>query len=119
MDLSISDTHVFWCGSDGLDVGRAVGLKVTNSTFSGTPGAGIRNSFGTRSLFFANTCQAQSLNGNGSPSEQYCVYEDTTANNNTYLNNDGSGTTYGNSMHGGLPMRPLPVSPIRFGSSAR
>lgn len=99
-DLSISETHVFWCGTDGLVLQHVSGVKVSNSTFSGTPEVGIHNMYATDSFFFGNTCDAKSFNGNGASSQKFCVYEEGPANNNTYLKNDAVGTTYGNSYHG-------------------
>ena len=99
-DISVSDTHVFWCGVDGLVIGKATGVKVMGSTFSGTPHTGIHVAKGTRSFISGNSCQGQSLNGNGSATQRFCVYEEPGASNNRYVGNDGTGTTYGNSFHG-------------------
>lgn len=99
-DISISDTHVFWCGMDGLVIGHATGVKVMGSTFSGLPHTGIHVVFGTRSFIEGNSCQGQNLNGNGSATQLFCIYEEPRATNNRYIGNDGTGTTYGNSFHG-------------------
>lgn len=99
-DISISDTHVFWCGVDGLTIGHATGVKVTGSTFSGLPHTGIHVVYGTRSFIEGNSCEGQNLNGNGSATQLFCIYEEPPAMNNRYIGNDGTGTTYGNSFHG-------------------
>ena len=99
-DISISDTHVFWCGVDGLVIGHATGVKVMGSTFSGLPHTGIHVVHATRSFISGNSCQGQSMNGNGSSTQRFCVYEEPAASSNRYVGNDGTGTTYGNSYHG-------------------
>ena len=99
-DISISDTHIFWCGVDGLVIGHATGVKVMGSTFSGTPHTGIHVVRGTRSFVSGNSCQGQNMNGNGSSTQRFCIYEEPAASNNHYIGNDGTGTTYGNSFHG-------------------
>jgi len=102
-DFSISDTHSYWCGSDGLVIQAARNVTVTNSTFSGNPGIGIHNRGGTRSFFFGNRCDTDTYNGNGSSSQGYCVYEDAGASLNTYLRNDATGTAHGNVYRGKSP----------------
>jgi hypothetical protein len=99
-DISISDTHVFWCGLDGLVIGHATGVKVMGSTFSGTPHTGIHVTRGARSFISGNSCQGQNMNGNGSATQRFCIYEEPAATNNRYVGNDATGTTYGNSYHG-------------------
>ena len=99
-DISIRDTHVFWCGLDGLVIGQATGVKVMGSTFSGTPHVGIHVVRGTSSFLEGNSCQGQTMNGNGSSPQKFCIYEEPAASGNRYVDNDGAGTTFGNSLHG-------------------
>lgn len=99
-DFSISDTNVFWCGLDGLDLGHTTGVKVTSSTFSGTAHTGIHVVAATHSIIFGNSCAGQNFNGNGSATQRFCIYEEPSASHNRYFANDASGTVYGNSFHG-------------------
>jgi hypothetical protein len=99
-DISISNTHVFWCGVDGVVIGRATGVKVMGSTFSGLPHTGIHVVRGARSFVAGNSCTGQNMNGNGSATQRFCIYEEPAASNNRYVGNDATGTTYGNSYHG-------------------
>jgi hypothetical protein len=99
-DFSISDTHSYWCGAQGLVIETARNVVVTNSTFSGNPSIGIYNKRGVSSFFFGNHCDATTYNGNGSGAQEYCIYEDTSASFNTYLRNDATGTSHGNVYRG-------------------
>jgi hypothetical protein len=107
-DISISNTHVFWCGLDGIVLGHAVGTKITTSTFSGTPHVGIHLTNASESMIFGNSCKGEIFNGNGSATQLFCVYEESSAHDNRYLGNDASGTTHGNSYHGKNPIALMP-----------
>lgn len=102
-DVSISNSHVFWCGADGLNLGHTTGVKVMGSTFSGLPGTGIHLVAAARSSIIGNSCAGERFNGNGSPTQKFCIYEEPSARDNFYLANDASGTVYGNSLQGSTP----------------
>lgn len=99
-EFSISDSHLFWCGEDGLVLRHTNAVKVTASNFSGTPHVGIHVINGVRSNIIGNSCQPENRNGNGSTTQRFCIYEEPPANGNRYLSNDATGTIYGNSFHG-------------------
>jgi len=106
-DFIITDTHVFWCGADGLDIAGAANVKVVNSTFSSSPGIGIHNISGSRSYFSGNHCDAKVFSGNGSSTQQACIIEEPAATGNVYLNNDETGMRHANMFRGsGATVRP-------------
>jgi len=95
-DISIINAHAFWCGNSALAIGGTASyIHVANSSFSASPNEGIHVVSATHSSFIGNHCDSTGLNGAG-VTEPYCIYEEPTSSNNEYVDNDATGTTYGN-----------------------
>jgi hypothetical protein len=103
-DISVTGNTFFNCGSDGLAIGGApktpsLQTMVTGNSFSGSPGDGVHVVFGQFTTVVGNTCTSTAFSGNGQV-QPFCVYEEPTSMSNTYVGNDGTGTTFGNSYLG-------------------